>query len=231
MKKRRLYFKKGVFFSSQPLWGLRAFQHCLRISEVMERVEQARGVLHKNHIPQPVWMFGLFDSSKSSSFSPRLMTFLLNMGFYDRFCRLLGPPPAVMGYGVAVLVAARLKTFERAVMEIVTGQDSLSGDFRVYKKKTATSRRFSLLFPPPSGEGLSSSAGFLSASKRGGGTKSPFLVRIPPACVLRDKKTSPSPARALKLKDWMDYDSSLVWLKPLLSHYRKHKTPPPSLLK
>lgn len=224
MRKKHFSFKKGVFFSSQPLWGLRAFQHCLRISEVMERVEQARRVLHKNQIPLPVWMFGLFDSSKSSSFSPQLMTFLLNMGFYDRFCRLFGPPPVLMGYGLPVLVAARFKTFERAVMEIVTGKEPLSGgNFRVYHKKTPASRRFSLLVSP----GLNSfRIGPASAPFKQGGKNNHPLVRIPPACVLSAKKAG-FPG-SLKLKDWMDYDTSLVWLKPLLTRHRK-QNPPPSL--
>ncbi len=138
---------KGVYFHSLPVPSVAVFRNCLRIGEVMSRTMQARDILHRHGIKQPLWMWGLPGSLKSSpAYSRDLMTFLLSMGFYDRFVHRKGGPTVVMGSSAAVPVAAYVKSFESRVLALVAGDmDFDSSCFRVYGKVKAEAKRFSLI--------------------------------------------------------------------------------------
>ena len=68
------------------------FMHCARIPDVMMRIVKTREILRKYKITVPAWMFGLMHKGETfkSDVHLQLMSFLMNVGLYDRLARIVG---------------------------------------------------------------------------------------------------------------------------------------------
>ena len=112
--KKETAYRTAAFFNDSMLQPIDMFMHCSRIPDVMARIVKAREVLKKYKIQPPIWMFGLVH--KGEVFEPymqKLMSFLVDLGLYDRLVRLMGVPDFLVGTSQALLVSAKVKTFEK----------------------------------------------------------------------------------------------------------------------
>ena len=140
--------RTAALFNDSSLQSIDMFMHCSRIPDVMARVVKAREVLKKYRIQPPAWMFGLVHKGEvfESDVHLRLMSFLISLGLYGRLVRLMGAPDFLLGVSQALLVSAKVKTFEKSVIKIFCGAKYGRDSLRVYQKKEENSNRFSLLY-------------------------------------------------------------------------------------
>ncbi|MDE0518826.1 MAG: hypothetical protein OXH36_04640, partial [Bdellovibrionales bacterium] len=140
--------KTAALFSDFSLQSNNLFLHCSRIPDVMVRIIKAREILKRYKIQPPAWMFGIMNKGEGFD-SPvhfRLMSFLISLGLYSRLVRLKGSPGFLIGNSYALLVSARVRTFEKSVIKIFCGREMEQRPLRVYQKKKGTTPvRFSLL--------------------------------------------------------------------------------------
>ena len=146
-KKLEKQNKTAAVFNDFVLESNEMFIHCCRIPDVMVRVIKAREILKKYKIKPPAWMFGLAEKGETfDSPAPlHLMSFLVSMGLYDRLVRLIGTPDFLIGSSRALMVSAKLNTFEKNTVKIFCGMKHDSNCLSVYKKKQSKMVRFSLL--------------------------------------------------------------------------------------
>lgn len=216
-----------VLFSSSLVQSSNMFNQYLRIPDVLARVVKAKGVLQKNKLPVPLWMYGLADKKKNNIVQWRLASFLVTLGLYDRFVRFHGVPDLLMGSSLAVSVAARMKTFERSMIKMLMGMNYASQAVRIYKKRTDWSTqisqraaRFSLLsFSKSVNHKL-----ILQSLKQEYPLAKGVLISAHPSQynILSATQTD------LSFKNFIDMDLQLGWLQALLrrSQIRKHSIEP-----
>ena len=127
-----------VLFSPSLVPSLSAFVQFSRIPDVMFRIIKARRVLKNNHIPVPLWMYGLYGRQKKGdtwSIQKNAMSFLCTLAFYDRLIRRYGEPNFLIGSSLACAVSARTRTFENSLIKIFKGQNENGEAVSVYKRK------------------------------------------------------------------------------------------------
>ena len=145
MKKENFCKTAAIFnnFAAQPN---DIFIHCSRIPDVMTCIIKAREILKKYKISPPMWMFGLTYKGEKLK-SPEqlnLISFLINVGLYNRLVRLVGVPHFLIGNSPALLVSAKVRTFEKMVINIFQGVELKNG-LMLYQKRTRNVSYFSLL--------------------------------------------------------------------------------------
>ncbi len=146
--KRESIQRTAALFNDSALQSIDMFMHCSRIPDVMARIVKAREVLKKYRIQPPAWMFGLVHKGEvfDSDVHVRLMSFLISLGLYGRLVRLMGVPDFLLGASQALLVSAKVRTFEKNVIKIFCGAKYEQDSLRVYQKREKNSNRFSLLY-------------------------------------------------------------------------------------
>jgi len=139
--------KTAAVFDDFVLQSNDIFIHCARIPDVMMRIVKAREILRKYKIKIPAWMFGLMHKGETfeSGVHLQMMSFLMNVGLYDRLVRIVGAPDFLIGSSPALQVSARVKTFEKSVIKIFCGTKFKQSSVSIYQKKTGKYPRFSLL--------------------------------------------------------------------------------------
>ena len=211
-----------VFFSSSLIPSHEILAQYLRIPDVMARVVKAKEILQKNKLPPHLWMYGLSELKKGAEFSVHrnLMSFVVSLGFYDRFVRLYGAPEFLIGSSLAVSVAARMRTYERSIIKILMGADFKGRAMKIYKKKNLQPisgwpkpDRFLLL-------SLSQSFNhhliFQSLKDEYQCSKGVLISTAP----FEANTLSISKNCDFALKDFISMDSRLAWLWPALYHSR-----------
>ena len=182
------------------------FIHCSRIPDVMNCIIKARETLKKYKIPPPVWMFGLSQKGEKHK-SPeqfRLMSFLISLGLYNRLVRLMRVPDFLIGSSPALLVSAKVRTFEKMVINIFCGVE-LKDSLRVYQKKVEHKSQFSLLHF--SEKGVTQSLQNITAEY----DISRFILISPSVDeIVRNKKAVPS------IEGFIEMDPQLAWFWPIL---------------
>ena len=140
--------KTAALFNDSSLQSIDMFMHCSRIPDVMARIVKAREVLKKYRIQPPAWMFGLVHKGEvfESDVHLRLMSFLISLGLYGRLIRLMGVPDFLLGTSQALLVSAKMRTFEKNVIQIFCGAKAEQDSLRIYQKQPENINRFSLLY-------------------------------------------------------------------------------------
>lgn len=140
--------KVAAIFDDSSLRSIDMFMYCSRIPDVMARVVKAREVLKKYKIQPPPWMFGMVHKGEvfESEEHLRLMSFLISLGLYSRLVRLIGVPDFLLGTSPALLVSAKMSTFEKNVIKIFCRSKSEPDSLRIYQKKQEHNNRFSLLY-------------------------------------------------------------------------------------
>ena len=139
--------KKAAVFQNTPLPWSDLF-HCARIPEVMAHIVRVREICRKYKIPAPSWMFGIRDkATKAPSYSEQhLISFLVNLGLYDRLVRLQGVPDFLIGDSPALLVAGKIKNYEKTILSILGDKSTnflAQKPLRIYYKKAD---RFVMLY-------------------------------------------------------------------------------------
>ena len=199
-------YKTAALFNNFAMQSNDIFIHCSRIPDVMTCVIKAREVLKKYKISPPDWMFGLVHKGETPK-SPEqlhLMSFLMGMGLYNRMVRLIGMPNFLIGNSQALLVSAKVRTFEKMVINIFCGvefQDYL----RVYQKKTGNTSQFSLLHFSEKGgdQSLQSITKEYNISR--------CILISPSSCeVVKRKSATPT------LEGLIEMDPQLAWFWPIL---------------
>ena len=146
-KKNMMNQKTAALFNNSVLQSNEIFMHCSRIPDVMTRIIKARRVFKKYKLQPPAWMFGLMDKGETFN-SPahlRLMFFLVSVGLYDRLVRRMGLPHFLIGNSQALLVAAKIRTFEKSIIRIFCEAETTQTALMVYQKSAGNISQFSLL--------------------------------------------------------------------------------------
>jgi len=214
-----------VLFSSSLVQSSNILNQYLRIPDVLARVVKAKGVLQKNKLPAPLWMYGLAE--KKNTAQRYLASFLVTLGLYDRFVRFHGVPDLLMGSSLAVSVATRTKTFERSMIKILMGMHHASQAMRIYKRKadwsariSQKSARFSLLSFSKS---VNHKLILQSLKQEYPLVKGVLISTHPLQCDIL-----PTTQTGLSFKSFIDMDLRLEWLQALLrrSQIQKHSIKP-----
>ena len=215
MKKKQIKRKKvkttarktAAVFNNAVLKSNDMFLHCSRIPDVMNRTIRAREILKRYRIKPPAWMFGLAEKGEvfSSPVHLRLMSFLISVGLYDRLIRKNGAPDFLIGSSQALLVSARIKTFEKSVIKLFCGWQLRQDGLRVYQKKPNGALRFSLLH---FSESIEEGALQKMAKKHKVGR----CILISPSSYSAQQKNTV----ALKVESLIEKDSQLSWFWPVL---------------
>ena len=216
-KKLRKTEKKDTVDKTAALFGEFALQsndmfiHCARIPDVMVRVIKAREVLKRYKIQPPSWMFGLMNKGEifDSPVHFQLMSLLISLGLYDRLVRLKGAPDFLMGNSHALLVSAKIRTFERSVIRIFCGLEQNQDSLRVYKKNQNPPLRFSLLH---FSNETSDEAVQNMTKKYGVG----YCILISPSAYDLKKKQNTSSHSFFTMKGLIEMDPQLAWFWPIL---------------
>ena len=212
--KQEITYKTAALFNDSALKSVDMFMHCSRIPDVMARIVKAREILKKYKIQPPVWMFGLihkgevFDSSVE-----RLMSFLISLGLYDRLIRLIGVPDLLVGTSQALLVSAKVKTFEKSVIRIFCGADFKQNSLRVYQKTQENNNRFSLLY-------FSENAKEATLQNMTNEYGIDHYVLISPS--FHDVKRK-NKSFSFKVKGLIEMDPQLAWFWPILKRRQLRK--------
>ena len=207
--------KTAAVFGSFSLPMNDMFIHCSRIPDVMVRVVKAREILKRYRVQVPSWMFGLMHKGEifDSPVHFQLMSFLISLGLYDRLVRLEGKPDFLMGYSQALLVSAKVKTFESSVIRIFCGLEKKKDSIRVYKKIQKTPLRFSLChFSNEPGNELSNET--IKNMAKQYGVDCCILIS-PSAWDMRQKSTS---FVFCTVKGLIEMDPQLAWFWPILQN-------------
>lgn len=162
MKKKGLKNnKKGKVAVIFPNWAVSSvamFLHCARIPDVMVHIVKMREIHKRYKIPAPAYLFGLpvkksFSASTMGSLSAssiqhlNLMSFAVSLGLYDRFLRLRKViPDLLIGESPALLVSAKVKSYEKTLIKMICEKGVVSNSIRVYQKNSEGGERFSLLY-------------------------------------------------------------------------------------
>lgn len=211
------YRRTAAIFNDLALESSEMFIHCLRIPDVMVRVAKAREVLKKYKVRPPAWMFGLIDKGENFD-SPthlKLMSFLISLGLYERMVRLIGPPDFLVGSSRALLVSAKVGTFEKNVIKIFYDMKYNANYLSVYKKKPDKKiTRFSLLhFSEKSEKNTFQSVAQMYKVDRC------ILISPSPDCVKEDDATGSFTAEGL-----IEMDAQLGWLWLILKRKQLAKS-------
>ncbi|MDE0118717.1 MAG: hypothetical protein OXM55_01755 [Bdellovibrionales bacterium] len=200
----------AALFSDFSLQSNNLFLHCSRIPDVMVRIIKAREILKRYKIKPPAWMFGIMNKGEvfDSPVHFRLMSFLISLGLYNRLVRLKGSPGFLMGNSYALLVSAKIRTFEKSVIKIFCGQEMEQRPLRVYQKKKGTPVRFSLLH---FSEDANSEA-IQNITKK---YQINHCILISPSVFDATKGMVPSHA-AFKVRGLIEMDPKLAWFWPIL---------------
>ena len=198
--------KTAALFDDFAVQSSDIFIHCSRIPDVMTCIVKAREVLKRYKISPPIWMFGLTHKGEKPK-SPEqlsLMSFLISVGLYNRLVRLVGVPYFLIGNSSALLVSAKVRTFEKMVVNTFCGVE-LKNSLRVYQKKMGNMPQFSLLH----------------FSERGGSTSLHSIIKeyeidrciliSPSSCDIVQKKNITSSVEGL-----IEMDPQLAWFWPIL---------------
>ena len=140
---------KAVFFYPSVSHSSSVFRHYARIPDVMLCMSKARQILKNRGLPVPLWLWGLMERKESlnSVIHIRLMSFLINVGLYERLIRVTAAhPDFLVGVSPALCVCARSKTFEKVLLNIVHGKDFDQKIVKVYKRKSPQSPYFSMQY-------------------------------------------------------------------------------------
>ena len=140
---------KAVFFYPLILHSSNVFRHYARIPDVMLCMNRARQILKNRELPIPLWLWNLMERREpvNSVIQIRLMSFLVSMGLYERLIRVTAAQPAfLVGVSPALCVCARAKTFEKVLLNIISGENFDQKIVKVYKRKSPTSSYFSLQY-------------------------------------------------------------------------------------
>lgn len=140
---------KAVFFYPPMLHSSNVFRYYARIPDLMLCMNRARQILKSRGLPIPVWLWSLMEQREpfNSVIQTRLMSFLVSVGLYERLIRITAAQPDfLVGVSPALCVCARSKTFEKILLNIVSGEDYDQKIVKVYKRKSPTSPYFSLQY-------------------------------------------------------------------------------------
>ena len=208
--------KQAVFFSSDVFQSAGMFQHSLRIPDVMICVNKARFILNHKGLKAPLWMWGLVEKGETftSPADMRLMSFCLSVGLYERLLRRSpARPDFLIGSSPALGVCARVRTFERAVMDIMSGKPLKDTSARVYKRRSPDSIYFSLQY-------LSKNPRVLKDLKKR--HRIAHCVSVLPLSKKEQKQISSAGAG---LEFVWDKDLLLSWLNPVFKRYQMKPLP------
>lgn len=216
MKKKIFLEKTAVVFNDSLLPSVDMFMHCFRIPDVMVRIIKAREILKRHGFQVPEWMFGLVNKGEvfKSSTPLRLMSFLVNLGFYDRLVRFSGTPDFLIGHSPSLLVSAKVKSFDRSLIKIFHGMDIKQEPFIAYQRKLNSVSRFSLLHFSEAG-GLKP----LKSIVKEYGIDRCILICTSSGSVAKLKSTVPS----CVIESLIETDANLSWFWPILRQSRLKK--------
>lgn len=216
MKKKIYLEKTAVVFSDSLLPSVDIFMHCFRIPDVMVRIIKAREILKRHGFQIPEWMFGLVNKGEvfNSSTPLRLMSFLVNLGLYDRLMRLSGTPDFLIGHSPSLLVSAKVKSFDRSLIKIFRNVESKQEPFIAYQRKANNVSRFSLLHFSEAG-GLKP----LKSIVKEYGIDRCILICTSSASVTKLKSAVPT----CVIDSLIETDANLNWFWPILKRNRLKK--------
>ncbi len=217
-KKDVQYHKTAAVFNDLVLESNEMFIHCLRIPDVAVRVAKAREILKKYKVKPPAWMFGLTNKGETfdSPVHLKLMSFLISLGLYDRMVRLTGLPDFLMGSSRALLVSAKVGTFEKNIMKIFCSKKYNSNYLSVYKKKQGKVAKFTLLY-------------FSEKSKKNTFQSVAKMCKID-RCILispsHDSVQEENSRGSITAEGLIEMDSQLAWLWLILKRKQLAKSRP-----
>ena len=214
-RKRKDAKIKAVFFNPTQFHSRNLFCHYARIPEIVLCMHRARQVLKSRSLTIPLWLWGLVDNREfvHSVSDIHLMSFLCHVGLYHRLIRLTSAQPEyLVGTFPAVCVCARSKTFEKVLLNIISGMEYNSDKVRVYQRKSTHSPYFSLQYFSKYGDKLG-----IHNSK-----KAYFNYCI---SILSAKQNRRIAKHALLLTDIIEKDSLLSWFWPFLKRQEMKNIP------
>ena len=202
--------KTAALFSDFSLQSNHLFLSCSRIPDVMVRIIKAREILKRYKIKPPPWMFGIMNKGEvfDSPVHFKLMSFLISLGLYNRLVRLKGTPGFLIGNSYALLVSAKIRTFEKSVVKIFCGLEMEQKPLRVYQKKTGTPVRFLLTH-------FSEDANSETVQNITKKYQINQCILISPSVSDATKEPVPSHT-AFKVRGLIEIDPKLAWFWPIL---------------
>ncbi len=198
-RNRRIH---AVLFSPLVFNSGDIFQHCIRIPEVMICVNKARAILKSRGLDIPLWMYGLIEKQDlHDETSYRLISFLLNVGLYERFIRSSPQPDFLVGSSSALCVCAKIRTFERTLLDIAQGVKLDEHIVKIYRRNAPRSAYFSLQYYSVCDKDFLQSL-----------CKKYLITRLTSILPVSDSEKAILSANGMIIEDIIETDSHLSWL-------------------
>ena len=119
------------------------YMEMVRIPEVLSRLRQYREILNKNDMYVPVWLYCLIQDIRSLKGSPQfyILSFLINMGLFDRWIARSGWPHYFIGSDPLISTVTGEISFEEQVLLLNRGYEQSLPQFQLYKAASYYNRQ------------------------------------------------------------------------------------------
>ena len=214
--------KTAVIFPDWACSSVNLFLHCARIPDVMVHIVKIREICKRYKIPAPPYLFGCSASTVRAPYAIKplhVMSFAVGLGLYDRLLRVQGPPHLLIGGSPALLVSAKVKSYEKTLLKILYGTEEEPASIRIYQNESVDSGA------SVKGVGsLSSPFSLLYFSRTGGGRNIyPNIIKehkisrcISLTCSPLRKRRKMSATQAVAMENVIETDPQLNWFLPIL---------------